>query len=91
MKVISLFAGCGGLDLGFEKASFDVVWANEYDSSIHATYRLNHPNKAKEIYTNANIRRREIKRKWYLDHKELCLQRSRINYQKSKIKESSLI
>jgi len=44
LKVVSLFAGCGGLDLGFEKAGFDVVWANEYDSSIHATYRLNHPN-----------------------------------------------
>ena len=44
MKVVSLFAGCGGLDLGFEKAGIDVVWANEYDSSIHATYRINHPN-----------------------------------------------
>lgn len=43
MKVVSLFAGCGGLDLGFERAGFNVVWANEYDSSIHATYRKNHP------------------------------------------------
>lgn len=43
MKVASLFAGCGGLDLGFEKAGFKVVWANEYDNTIHATYRLNHP------------------------------------------------
>lgn len=44
MNIVSLFAGCGGLDLGFEKAGFNVIWANEFDSSIHDTYRLNHPN-----------------------------------------------
>ena len=44
MKIVSLFAGCGGLDCGFERAGFDVVWANEYDKTIHATYRYNHPN-----------------------------------------------
>lgn len=43
MEVISLFAGCGGLDLGFRKAGFNVIWANEYDTSIHETYRCNHP------------------------------------------------
>lgn len=43
MKVVSLFAGCGGLDLGFERAGFDVIWANEFDPTIHQTYRLNHP------------------------------------------------
>lgn len=37
----SLFAGAGGLDLGFENAGFDVVWANDIDSDAVATYRNN--------------------------------------------------
>lgn len=44
MKVVSFFAGAGGLDLGFEQAGFDVVWANEYDRDIWSTYINNHPN-----------------------------------------------
>ena len=44
MNVVSLFAGCGGLDLGFEQAGFNIVWANEFDEALHETYRLNHPN-----------------------------------------------
>lgn len=43
MKVISLFSGCGGLDLGFEKAGFEIPIANEFDSSIWATFEKNHP------------------------------------------------
>lgn len=42
MKIISLFSGAGGLDLGFRKAGFDIIWANEYDSSIWETYQKNH-------------------------------------------------
>ena len=44
MNVVSFFAGCGGLDLGFEQAGFHVVWANEFEPSVHATYEKNHPN-----------------------------------------------
>lgn len=44
MKVISLFCGCGGLDLGFEKAGFKIPVANEYDKTIWATFKANHPN-----------------------------------------------
>lgn len=29
MKVGSLFAGIGGIDLGFHQAGFEIVWANE--------------------------------------------------------------
>lgn len=43
MKVVSLFAGCGGLDLGFKLAGFDIEWANEFDKSIWQTYEYNHP------------------------------------------------
>lgn len=44
MKVISLFSGCGGLDLGFEKAGFEIPVANEYDKNIWKTYEINHNN-----------------------------------------------
>ena len=44
MNIVSLFAGCGGLDLGFEQAGFRIIWANEYDKTIKETYELNHPN-----------------------------------------------
>lgn len=43
MKVISLFSGCGGLDLGFERAGFEIPVANEYDSTIWSTFEANHP------------------------------------------------
>ncbi|MGN6710107.1 DNA cytosine methyltransferase [Anaerocolumna jejuensis] len=41
-KVIDLFAGVGGLSLGFEMAGFEIVIANEYDKSIASSYRYNH-------------------------------------------------
>lgn len=43
MKVVSLFTGAGGLDLGFKKAGFDIIWANEFDSAIWGTFEKNFP------------------------------------------------
>lgn len=42
-RVIDLFAGCGGLSLGFMKSGYSVEKAVEYDAKIANTYKLNHP------------------------------------------------
>ncbi|MDR2569657.1 MAG: DNA cytosine methyltransferase [Oscillospiraceae bacterium] len=52
MDIISLFAGAGGLDKGFERVGFNIIWANEYDSSIWETYENNH---------NATLDKRDIR------------------------------
>lgn len=44
MNIISLFSGCGGLDLGFERAGFNIPVANEFDKTIWETYKVNHTN-----------------------------------------------
>ena len=41
MKVVSLFSGAGGLDLGLIKAGHDVIWANDIDSDCVKTYEKN--------------------------------------------------
>jgi DNA (cytosine-5)-methyltransferase 1 len=43
MKLVSLFTGAGGLDLGFEKAGFNIIWANEFDNTIWETFEDNFP------------------------------------------------
>lgn len=40
-RVVSLFSGCGGLDLGFHNAGYDIVFANDIESSVEATYKHN--------------------------------------------------
>ena len=41
LKTVSLFAGAGGLDLGFLNAGFDIVWANDRDKYAYESYRHN--------------------------------------------------
>ena len=45
-QMIDLFAGVGGLSLGFEQEGYKVVLANEYDESIAKAYieNRNNPN-----------------------------------------------
>ncbi|WP_368859041.1 DNA cytosine methyltransferase [Cohnella sp. GbtcB17] len=52
ITVVSLFSGCGGMDLGFvggfdflgktyNKTSFEIIWANEINTAACETYRKN--------------------------------------------------
>lgn len=43
LKIGSLFAGIGGIDLAFEQAGFEIAWANEIDTAACKTYRHNFP------------------------------------------------
>lgn len=43
MNIVSLFSGAGGLDLGFHKAGFKTIVANELDKKICPTFRVNFP------------------------------------------------
>lgn len=53
-KVCSLFAGIGGIDLAFQQAGFEIVWANEIDKDACKTYRYNFPN---TVLTECDIRK----------------------------------
>ena len=40
-NIASLFAGCGGLDLGFIQAGFNVSWANDFSKEAVDSYKKN--------------------------------------------------
>ncbi len=42
LRVGGLFAGIGGIELGFKNAGFNISWANEIDTKACITYRQNH-------------------------------------------------
>lgn len=52
MRVISLFSGAGGLDLGFHNAGFDVIWANDIDRDACDT----HSTWSKSLIVNDDIK-----------------------------------
>ncbi len=60
MKIISLFTGAGGLDLGFKKAGFEVPWANEYDKTIWETFELNFPETKLDRRSIVDVKSSEI-------------------------------
>jgi len=60
LKLVSLFSGAGGLDRGFEKAGYEVVFSNEYDRNIWETYRANFPDSHLDTRSITDIPNKEI-------------------------------
>lgn len=40
-RILSLFSGCGGLDLGFHQAGYETVWANDFSHWACESFRKN--------------------------------------------------
>lgn len=52
--MIDLFAGCGGLSLGFEQAGFETLLVNEINKNARDTYILNRPKGSYEVSEDVN-------------------------------------
>lgn len=40
-KIVSLFSGCGGLDLGFHQQGYETIWANDFNQWAVETFKNN--------------------------------------------------
>jgi DNA (cytosine-5)-methyltransferase 1 len=62
LKVVSLFCGAGGLDLGFHRAGHKIIWANDFDKYAIDTYKRNFDTTNTEIVLSPieNISSKEI-------------------------------
>lgn len=62
IKTISLFSGAGGLDIGVEKAGFDIVYATDFDATCCDSLRLNRGNTLNDalVVEQADIRELDL-------------------------------
>ncbi len=60
LKSIDLFAGIGGIRLGFEKAGFETVYANDFDKYCKYTYDLNFPETSMTLRSISNIKSKDL-------------------------------
>ena len=43
-KIVDLFSGAGGLELGFEQAGYNVVFSTDFDEYCEKVHLTNRPN-----------------------------------------------
>ncbi|MHA1146025.1 MAG: DNA (cytosine-5-)-methyltransferase [Candidatus Helarchaeota archaeon] len=67
LKILDLFAGCGGFSLGFEKEGYKVILANEVWEPAIQTYRRNFPN---TIMIEGDIREKHVQ-KQIIEHAKM--------------------
>lgn len=60
MKVCSLFAGIGGIDLAFKQAGFNIIFANEFDKDACKAYRYNFPDTLLSEYDIRKVNAEDI-------------------------------
>ncbi|MFH1564803.1 MAG: DNA (cytosine-5-)-methyltransferase [bacterium] len=49
IKILDLFAGIGGIKIGFEKAGFECIFSNDFDRDCKITYDLNFSKNQKSL------------------------------------------
>src|SRR5690606_38300362 len=68
LKVMDLFAGCGGLSLGLEQAGFVPVFVNELNDDARATYIRNredrHPWLAQPDFHSSDVKQLVVDKKY---------------------------
>lgn len=55
LRTIDLFAGVGGIRIGFESAGFETVFANDFEANCKHTYDLNFPSSKLVVEDIRNI------------------------------------